>query len=46
MWQSAPGNDETIDQTIEEVMEHENAQLKAFALALITSSPQYFINFL
>lgn len=45
LWQSAPGNDNTINQTIEEVMQNENRQLSDFSIALSRSKPQFYIDF-
>ena len=46
MWQSAPGNDQTINQPIETVLAHENPHLKEVALALKNGSNTFFSDFM
>ena len=41
-WQSAPGSDASIDQDVATVMEHQNPQLRDFALALKGASAETF----
>lgn len=41
-WQSAPGDDDTIDAPVETVLRFENPHLRALALALKQGSPAFF----
>lgn len=41
-WQSAPGNDKTINQSVETVLQHENPQLLALAVSLANGSADFF----
>ncbi|MDF2627836.1 MAG: hypothetical protein K0R39_1667 [Symbiobacteriaceae bacterium] len=41
-WQSAPGNNSTINQSVEEVLQYENAQLRELAIALKNGSAAFF----
>lgn len=45
LWQSAPGDNGTINKTIEEVFEFENPQLGNLAIALRDGSPGFFMDF-
>jgi hypothetical protein len=45
LWQSAPGDNKTINKNIEEIFEFENPQLAAFAIALRYGPPKFFIEF-
>ena len=42
MWQSAPGNSNTINQSVSEVFQYENPQLSALANSLFNAGPSYF----
>ncbi|MDX2361884.1 MAG: hypothetical protein QNK23_13830 [Crocinitomicaceae bacterium] len=42
MWQSAPGDNETVNQTVEEIFAYQNENLKGFATALRNGTPEYF----
>ena len=42
MWQSAPGNNDTINQPVSEVFQYENPQLSALANSLYKATPKYF----
>jgi hypothetical protein len=45
LWQSAPGDNGSINKTIEEVFEFENPQLGDLAIALRDGSPGFFMDF-
>lgn len=45
LWQSAPGDDKTINKSIDEVFEFENPQLGDLAIALRYGSPGFFQDF-
>lgn len=45
LWQSAPGDNDTINKTIEEVFEFENPQLADLAIALLDGTPGFFMDF-
>lgn len=46
LWQSAPGNDATIDQTVEQVMEDQQPQLRDLVVALSQAQPAFFADFM
>ena len=46
MWQSAPGNDETIDLDAEATMQDQQPQLRDLIMALRNGSPQFFKDFI
>ena len=46
LWQSAPGNDATIDDGVREVMEDQQPQLRDLVIALSESKPEYFNDFM
>ncbi len=45
VWQSAPGNNATINQSIEQVFALQNPNLRDFAVALYNNGPEFFSNF-
>lgn len=45
LWQAAPGDNKTINQTVEQVFAYQNPLLKDLAIALKHSSPAYFQSF-
>jgi hypothetical protein len=45
VWQSAPGNNNTINQSIEQVFALQNPQLRDIALALYNNGPAFFTAF-
>jgi len=46
MWQSAPGNDQTIDQDVQTVMQDQQPQLRDLVVALSRATPLFFDNFM
>ena len=46
MWQSAPGNNATIDATVREVMQDQQPQLRDLVVALSESPPAFFDDFM
>lgn len=45
MWQSAPGNNQTINQPVQQVMALANPHLRDLAIALMTNGPDFFKKF-
>lgn len=45
VWQSAPGDDATIDQPVEVALAHENANVRDLAIALNAATPTFFKQF-
>ncbi|WP_141715832.1 hypothetical protein [Burkholderia ubonensis] len=46
LWQSAPGNDATVNQGVREVMQDQQPQLRDLVIALSESKPEYFNDFM
>ncbi len=46
MWQSAPGNNQTIDSGVRAVMGDQQRQLRDLVIALSESTPQFFYDFM
>lgn len=46
LWQSAPGNNATIDQDVRTVMEDQQPQLRDLVIALSEGTPQFFDDFM
>ncbi len=45
LWQSAPGDNKTINQSVAAVFEYQNPIFAAFAESLMAATPQFFLDF-